>query len=100
MTDPADAHARESAKLRLYVMTAIDAALRRYPEVIAAIAGAADRQAANRAVQAVLQIDKLQATAELDIQWSRLTADQVRAIADETAELTVLVNSAEPNRPG
>ncbi len=30
----------------------------------------------------------------LDLQISRLTADQVRAVADECSELTAVVNSA------
>ncbi|MGS0686027.1 hypothetical protein ACVBEQ_12910 [Nakamurella sp. GG22] len=99
MTIREDAHALESARQRLYVMTAIDAALRRYPEVVAAVAGAADRAAAQQAVQEVLQIDELQATAVLEMQFSRLTADQIRAVADDCAELTAFVESAGPGAP-
>lgn len=89
MTDPS--HEVHTEKLRLAILTAIDAALHRHAEVSAVIAAAADRSGAEQGLTRLLGIHTVPAGIVLSLTWERLTADGRRRIADEIAELAAAV---------
>ncbi|MTD13203.1 hypothetical protein GIS00_04485 [Nakamurella sp. YIM 132087] len=71
--------------LRLQILGAVESALRRWPEVMAVIAASADREAATVAVGSLLEVDRIQAAAVLDLQWGALTADRRRQLSAGSA---------------
>lgn len=79
-------NAKRHLELRVGILAAIDSALDRHTEVLAAIARSTDREEAITVVEQLLDVDQVSARAVLDLQWSRLTRRDRDVVATELAE--------------
>lgn len=87
VTDAGVEGALAAAERRLHIVEAVLLGVENWERVFRAAAAAADWKAAISAVSAAMQFDEIQATAVLDIQFRRVTQQDVQRLREELLEL-------------
>jgi DNA gyrase/topoisomerase IV subunit A len=82
---------------RLGMLGAIVAAVERYPEVVAAVAGARDRSDARAVVGTLLGVEEMPARAVLELRWEDLHARSRQAFSQEHHDLAAELARRQPN---